>query len=483
MTHILAGRLRERVKQYSNVLIAASLAFSGVMPIILSQQAGAAQLTQRSVTVSTSQPSAAGVTYSFSFTTATASAIQSMVFQFCTTALSTCILPGTDGTPSASETIDVSHVTAAPGAFTGTNATAFTEYTGVDAGACNQADGGSGVATMYCVTRTEALSEASGVKTFSITGIRNPIIPTGNNEEIYIRITTFSDTAFATPVDDGTVAASIVNQLNVTGRIQERLVFCVFALDDTAGSSGTIGSAAGNMPTDCAASEANASTNVDMGVIDNLSIQYAPEDNAPPTNLGNDRFGAALVNTNASNGVALTYYATAATSGTNELRAFRVPGATCNVSGTSLVDQCFISADEAAGETLVAGTERFGVQIACVVNSTTTANGIGTTSNLGKDGTGSYVQGSGTNGSFNSVYDAGRANIDDDATDDCENNPGAILNNDFAWNDTSTAQALISSVTVIDDEMVKFRFGATAQATTPTGTYTVASTYIATPTF
>jgi hypothetical protein len=36
---------------------------------------------------------------------------------------------------------------------------------------------------------------------------------------------------------------------------------------------------------------------------------------------------------------------------------------------------------------------------------------------------------------------------------------------------------------VVDDEIIKLRFGATASATTPTGTYVVVTTYIATPTF
>lgn len=449
--------LQRRINSSTNILIAVVFALSGFMPIILMNHADAAQLTSRKVTISTSQPDATGVTYDFAFTTATSSAIQSMIFQFCTTPLGTCTLPGGSG---ASNKIDVSQVTASSGAFTGTNSTAFTDTT-TDTGACTEGDGGSGVATMLCATRTQVAAETPGAKTFSITGISNPTINSGNNEQVYVRITTYSDAAYATAVDTGVVAASIVNQLTVTGRVQERLVFCMFALED-----------ADSLPTDCADTEASESTSVDLGVIDNISITRSPEDNNPPTSIGNDRFGAAMINTNASSGVALTYYASAAGSGTNELRAFRVTGATCDVSGTSLVDQCFISADDSAGETFTAGTERFGVHIACV-NYTQ-----GTTSNLGENSSGTPTSGSGSGGSYNTVY----SNVDDSITDagDCENSDAG---NKYGWRDSGTAQALISSVGVVDDEIVKLRYGATASATTPTGTYTVSSVYIATPTF
>lgn len=466
---------RTRLQDSSLIAIAAVMMLAGLLPVVLQGTANAATLSNRSVTISTSQPDATGVDYGFTFTTQSSTTIQSLSFQFCTTPLGTCILPGTDGSPTAAEKIDVSQVTASSGAFTGTNATAFADYTGADAGGCTEADGGSGVATQFCATRTEALSEAAGVKTFQITGISNPIIAAGNNEQVYIRVVTYSDTAFATAVDNGVVAASIVNQLTVTGRVQERLVFCVFALTDAAGS-GTVGSGAGNLPTDCAASEAAASSSVDIGVIDNTTTAVSPVDNNPPTATGNDRFGTAVVNTNASNGVTLTYFAQLAGSGTNELRAFRVPGSTCNLSGTSLVDQCFISADDTTPETLTAGTERFGMYMACVENSSTSLV-VGTTSNLGSGGSGA-----GTGGTFSSVYADGAANLAalQDSGSDCENEAGPY---DIAWRDSGTAQALISSSTVVDDEMVKLRFGATAAATTPTGSYTVASTYIATPVF
>lgn len=467
------NRLRGKVSNSTLIMIAAVMALTGLGPVLLQGSVSAAQVTSRSVTIASSEPDKTAVTYSFAFTTVTASTIQSMTYQFCDQPLGTCLLPGGAG---AANKIDVAQVTAAAGAFTGTIATAFTDYTGANVAGCSDGSGASGVPTQFCVQRTEATSEAAGAKTFAITNISNPTIPSGNNEEIYVRIVTYSDTAFATSIDNGTVAASIVNQLTVTGRVQERLVFCMFALDDAAGSSATVGAAATNFPTSCSAAEATASSTVDIGIVDNVSISRSPVDNTA-TLLGNDRFGAAMINTNAALGVALTYYATPAATGTNHLTAFRVAGSTCNASASFLGDPCFSSANDATGTTLAIGTEMFGMQVVCVTNSNTTT--AGTTANLGTGG-----NGSGSGGTFNTAYangDTTQALIQDTvATDDCENTE---VGNLVAWRVTGTAQPLISSTNVVDDEVVKLRFGAAAAAATPTGAYTVASTFIATPTF
>ena len=487
MLRMSLGTLRERIERSSTGLIALAFALSGLMPIILTAQASAGTLGSRSVTISSSQ-AATSANYAFRFTpTVTNQDIESIIFQFCNTPLGTCVLPGevvagtNNGTGDGTE-LDVTTSTLPGSHFDGTTDDGFAKVTS-DTGQCTDADGASQIPTMICVQRTQTTDEDNTPKTFTINSILNPTIPTGNNQQVYVRITTYFDNDFnaAEIVDQGTVAAAIVNQLTVTGRVQERLVFCVYALTDAAGSNATVGTGAGELPTSCSATEANAGTNVDIGVVDNTSISYSPEDNAPPSSMGNDRFGVMQVNTNASLGVTLAYYATSG-SGTNEQRAFRVSGATCDVSGTSLVDQCFISAANAS-EAFTAGTERFGMQLACVTNNATAGSTLGTTSNLGKTA-GTYTFNDGTGGTINTAYDAGRTVTFDDVSDDCENDPsGTTLSDEFAWNDSGTAEALISSDTVVDDEMVKLRFGATASATTPTGNYTVASTYIATPVF
>lgn len=478
--------LREKTRDASLLVVAAVMAVSGAAPFILQGQANAATLTARKVTITTSQEGATAVGYDFDFTTVTSSAIRGLIFQFCSTPLGTCTLPGdTPGNEATDDNVelDAAAATVSSGGWTGTSGTNFTTEVTADTGQCTSADGGSQVANMYCVTRAEGTVETPGAKSFVVSGVTNPMIPTGNNEEVYVRVYTYSQADFASGnlLDEGTVAAAIVNQLQVTGRVQERLVFCVYALDDTAASTAA-GSGAGVLPTNCAADEANdpiLGSNVDIGVITESAIARAPVDDNPPADLGNDTIGAAQVNTNASGGVSVTYYATTA-GAVNEDRAFRATAAdVCNVSGTSLVDQCFISASTAGETFVVDGTdqERFGMNIVCVVNSNT--NTAGTTSNLG---TGNV--GAGTGNTFNTAYangDTTRTQLEDTAGDDCENNAGET--DVYAWNDTGTAEPLIGSSTVVDDELIKLRFAALAQATTPTGTYTVNSTFIATPTF
>ena len=467
--------IKQACQNASLLAIAAVVAIAGLVPLVYQSQASAATLTSRSVLISTSEPDVAGVSYTFNFTTVdTPAPIQSIVLQFCDTPLGSCTLPGTDGTPTAAERIDVSHVTASYGSISGwTNSTAFAEYTGADSGACDEADGGSGVATMYCLTRTEAANETDGSKTLVINDITNPIVTNTNYEEIYVRVSLYQTTGFATLVDNGVVAANIVNPLTVNGRVQERLVFCVFALDDTAATNATVGTAATNFPTDCTANEAQASSTVDIGVIDNTTIARSPVDNTPPASLGNDRFGAAIVNTNASSGVTVAYYPDTPASGTNQLRSFRVTGASCDASNTTLTDQCFRDA-ATTGTTFTAGSERFGMHLACIANANRT-NDPGTTANLGSGGAGTGASG----GTFNTDY----GNVDDSMADTNENCENDDAGQNYAWDSAGTAVNLVHSSTVVDDEMMKMRFGATAEATTPTGSYTVSTIYIATPVF
>lgn len=469
--------LREKARDTSLLVVAAVMAISGAAPFLLQGQAGAATLSTRSVAITSSQENATGVSYAFAFTFPAAQITQSIMFEFCTTPLGTCTKPAG---------MNVHHDTAQVNATqTFSQTPAFTEVT-VNTGVCAYGTTGTGgTNTRYCVSRTggtSATAETAAAKAITIDSITNPSIPTGNNTEVYVRITTYTDNAFTAlnAGHDGTVAAAIVDQLTVTGRVQERLVFCVFALDDTAASAATVGVADGEYPTSCAAAEAVESNNVDIGVIDNLSVARSPVNNSPPASLGNDRFGAAMVNTNASLGVTIGYYASLAGSGTNELRAFRVAGATCNATQPDLTDQCFRSAaDNAnAGTTITSGVENFGMQIVCVNNSTRAPAAAGTTANLGAGGTGT-----GAGNSFRTAYangDATLAQLQTDPSNDCENSEAGNL---YAWNDSGTTQALISSNSVVDDELIKLRFGASANATTPTGTYTVSSTFIATPTF
>lgn len=422
----------------SLTLVVAAIVAGGLLPFFGSETASAAQLTSRKVSITSSKGGETGVDWTFTFS-GDATDVEGMIFEFCTTPLGTCTLP---------TGMDVSAGTAAPGAQSNfpNNTTAFAEQA-TTLGDCVLA--GDNTDTMYCVNRTEATSDTLTDATFTIENITNPTL-VGSYVSVYVRISLYDNAGFDSSggagselVHSGAVAASINNQLVVNGRVQERLEFCVGALGDSAATPATCAA----MPT---------AHTVDIGVIDNSTIARSPVDNSG-TNGANDTYGAAMVNTNAVSGVVIAYYAEEDGAGTNQLRAFRVPGATCDADANSTVDQCFVSAD-ASGEAFSAGTERFGMQVACIDTDSSTSG----TTNLGNVPAGYNADGDVTH------------SADCDSTD---------TSNKFAWNSTGTAATIASSATVVDDEMIKIRFGATASATTPTGAYSVTTTFIATPTF
>jgi hypothetical protein len=84
-----------------------------------------------------------------------------------------------------------------------------------------------------------------------------------------------------------------------------------------------------------------SNTTIDLGVIDNTAVKTAPQ-NEVNNDGANDDYGVAQINTNASNGVVLSYFPEQAGTGTNQLRSFRVTGATCDGTDTVTTDQCFV---------------------------------------------------------------------------------------------------------------------------------------------
>jgi hypothetical protein len=102
------------------------------------------------------------------------------------------------------------------------------------------------------------------------------------------------------------------------------------------------------------------------------------------------------------------------------------------------------------------GTETFGMNIACIHTD------VGTTANLGN---------------VTAAYNG------DGSMSDAGNTCQSEANTKFAWSNSANPTTLTYSNSVVDKEIVKIRYGATAQATTPTGSYGVTTNFIATPTF
>lgn len=434
-------------KRGALLLLAGIMSFASVLYSFQPQSASAAQLTSRDLTISTSVSNASGVAYDLDFTMGSSVAVQSMIVEFCTTPLGTCTLPNL---------MDIDTATITSQAFS--EAATFTKVTGpVSTGACVLA--GDNTDTQVCMSRTAPSAETATAKQIDLGTITNPTISTGAFLTIYARITLYSDTSFATQVHDGTVAAGVTQQLTTTGRVQERLEFCVAALDDATYDA--------TPPQDCG--DFPTTTSVDLGVIDNGSIAISPVPNTV-TNPANDSYGAAMVNTNAAGGVVIEYFPEEETvvsgSDTDQLRSFRVAPTDCDASAASVTDQCFVSADGVTPTLMAAGTENFGMFIPCIAAATASQ----TVDNLGDNQVAAYA------GSDGTMIDATPA--------DCENDEST--NTRFDFDDAAvagTATTITSSNSVVDNEWLKIVFAATASATTPTGQYSVTTTYIATPTF
>lgn len=429
----------------------AVLVAAGIMPALTFDTADAAQLTSRKLTISTSEADTPA-THTYNFTLSSAIDVEGIIFEYCTTPLGTCTKPaGLDVDK------DVAQVNATQ---TFTVATAFAEV-GTSTGDCNIA--GTNADTKYCVNRTAAGNEADSVqKQIAIDTVTNPNL-VGNSTTFYVRVSLYDNSTFTSGggagsqiVHNGVVAAAIVRQLTVTGRVAERLEFCVAAFTDNDGA-----------PANCAAFP--STTSIAIGTIDAADVYVTPVE-PTATNLADDRFGAAMVNTNASGGVVIQYFPEPATSVTasdaDQTRAFRVIPTDCSNLATSLTDQCFQSAGATAVDfnALIGGAnqERFGMQVPCVVANDTPRS---TTANITIPGD----------------YDNADNTITTSAN--CENPTTGDTGEEFAFVDTGAATTFASSATVVDDEMVKIRFGATASPTTPEGSYLVVMTYIATPTF
>jgi hypothetical protein len=454
------SNVQDRLRKSSFLLIATAFALSGLMPILLSSKVDAAQLTSRRVTISTSEQSATGVSYAFAFTLPSTTAVQSIRFEFCTNPLGTCTKP---------TGMDINYtLTTLNATQTFSEATAFTEYTGADAGACDDHNNGTPAnSTEYCVTRTDTDAETAAAKAITIDNVTNP--STTSIDDLFVRISLYSDASFGTEVHTGTVAAAITDQLTVTGRVQERLQFCVSAVADDDAADTTI-----NGLTDVAGCAALTDTSVDIGVVDNDSVSLAPVNNNT-TELGEDTLGIAMINTNASAGTALTFFVDPVVAGTSalagethQLYSFRVYGSSidCNATVATFTDQCFRSASNSGEGTVVnPANEWFGMYVPCV----DTDEGAVATPMTVSD-----------------VFD-GADEVTTNA-DDCENEDkddiDANGSQNLGWiSETGTTESLATSSNVLDDAIVKLSFGAAAAGTTPTGTYTVVTTYIATPTF
>ncbi|NND65416.1 MAG: hypothetical protein HKM24_05565, partial [Gammaproteobacteria bacterium] len=262
--------------------------------------------------------------------------------------------------------------------------------------------------------------------------------PANPNNTFYARVYVYDNTTPTTPttgsgntasstnlVHTGGIAMSTAEQLTITARVQEILEFCV-------GTNATA-------PADCSAMTGNS---VDLGVLDFASVNRSTQQTVASQ-------GSIMARTNASNGINIDYFAEQAATGTDDLGALRVTGADCS-GAPNTTDQC-INSVGTTQSVITAGTEEFGL---CIF-------GVDTSSSTGSP-TANFA------GGVDAEYD--------DIANTCDNTNG------FAFDQSGTADDLIDTSTVVNDEMAEIEFAATSSVTTPTGVYTTTLTFIGTST-
>jgi hypothetical protein len=428
------------------VFTAVALLLSWLSPLMMGRADAIGQLTLRSVTLSSGVSAATGVTYSYGFTTATAGSIQSIKFVACTSAFQTYSRGGGTSTSgcTAPNLMNINQ-----GTQQGTNGfgttTAFSRVTSTT-GNCAPAN------NVLCVNRTQAASESAAAKTVAWNTQTNPTIPSGNGYTFYIGVYTYSDNAFATNVDSGTVASAVVQTLTVNAQVAEVLAFCV--------GSTTVNDISTSVAGDCSGV---TGTSLNLGTLDSSQVNVSPWS----TDGGDSQNGVAMLRTNAASGATVAYDAIQAGTGTNHLGTLRLSGASCN-AGSVQTDGC-INAAGASQTAFTAGLEKFGMTVAGINSGSTSPNSYtcaygptgGNTCNL--EPTAQYI-GNGTAG--NESFGSG---------------------NGFAWVEGGTATTIVSSasstIKQVDDEAIILAFAATPSITTPFGAYSVQADFVATPTF
>jgi hypothetical protein len=426
-----------------------ALAVSWLAPAF-TPMASALQITTRSLTLSSAQPSATGVTYSYAFSLPSNANVQAMRFQACTTAVGGtggCLAPAGLNINQGSQ----------QGANTFSSTTTFTRDATGNTGFCDPAN------NVLCIKRTQATPE-TGAKTIAWNTQTNPSTA---NTAFFIRMTTYSDVAWVSSVDTGTVASAVVQTLQVSANVAEVLNFCVgsTAIDNATADPTNSGNH------DCPEISGTA---VNIGTLDPGSVSISPVG----TNGGNGTNGIAMLRTNAANGATVAYRAVQAGTGSVHLGTLRLSGATCVASGTGTgsggtppaasgpyTDGC-IDAAGATQNPFAAGTEQFGMTIAGVnCGSTTSYTCNFSAGNTDLAPTSNYIGNAYTQGTSGTY--------------------GSSIAKGYAWDESGSAVTIASStaspIKQVDDEALIMHFAATPTITTPFGSYSVQADFIAIP--
>jgi hypothetical protein len=211
------------------IMVVVTATFSNI--ILFPGFASAGQVSSRSITLSSSLPSATGVTYTVSFKPTTSTSVGGIVVDFCAdTPLigsATCTYP-TGFTMGATPSVTVTSGIGVGGSWVTTNS--------LQGGAA----GGATQVLLYTNTTAQAVTGGTAI-IFTINNVTN----TSTAGTFYARILTFDTSAhttaqytasgttrattFANMLDYGGIAMSTVAVLTLNAKVFESLTFCVYA--------------------------------------------------------------------------------------------------------------------------------------------------------------------------------------------------------------------------------------------------------------
>lgn len=270
LTYIMKLKIKNTNLSFDHILrYIAVVALLGMsfMPVAV----GAAQITGRSVTLSDSTGDAASVSYTFASAAlpTTGTAVKSVAALACTTASGACTKP--TGFANASSTL-VSQPSGL-GAASG-----WTVNTATDG-------------SLRIVNAANATTP-SGAVSIPWGAVHNP---TANNTTFYLRVTTYSDAAWSSALDSGTVAVSTAQAITVTASVDETLTFCTGTSGIT--SSSCAGATGATVALGTLTSTATASSTSQIGVTTNAASGYSITVNGTTLTSGGNTISALATQT------------------------------------------------------------------------------------------------------------------------------------------------------------------------------------------
>lgn len=180
--------------------------------------ASAAQITARKVVIGSSVASAS-TTYAFTFTVPSSTVIKSVGFAACTTPSGAC--------------------TAAPG-FSSSTSTLTSQPTNL--GDASGWTVNTSTASELRLAKAGNVAAPTGSQSVGFSSVVNP---NATNSTFFLRMTTYSDAAWTTPIDTGNVAASTAGQITVTAIVDETLTFTLASATVALGALSTSATGAG----------------------------------------------------------------------------------------------------------------------------------------------------------------------------------------------------------------------------------------------